>query len=112
MKTTDIQIECHRLSQRFKALGINQEKLANALGTNQSQISRILSGKCKRPSKVFLRLCNYANSLPATSNTNPISNSVILDAIAFIWDGTDEHAEHIAHVLRNLKPLSDYIGRR
>jgi transcriptional regulator with XRE-family HTH domain len=49
---------------------LTQLEVSRVTGVHQSQISRILSGNVRRPSKNVLKLCRYAELLPAIDGTS------------------------------------------
>jgi transcriptional regulator with XRE-family HTH domain len=53
------------LSKYLSKKQLTQIELARATGVHQSQISRILAGNVRRASKNVIKLCRYAESLPA-----------------------------------------------
>lgn len=85
---------------------ITQESVYKATGVHQSQVSRILSGQIKRPSKNVLKVCKYAAHLHISDLPSPLIDTRILSAINQVWDGSSEHAEAIAKVIRSLRGMS------
>lgn len=91
------------IAHRAKQLNITQESISEATGVSQSQVSRVLSGKSKRASKVFIKICNYVNNYNTTVTAEMVSkNKVLLDAIASVWDGSDAQSNALATVIRTL----------
>jgi transcriptional regulator with XRE-family HTH domain len=89
------------LDKKLTQLGI-----AATTGINQSQVSRILNGDFRRPSKNVLKLCSYANSFASVDDRlSPATNHDLMSALELVWDGTDQHARALANVIRSLSSL-------
>ena len=94
-------------------IGLTQEQLAQDLGISQSQVSRILSGKSRRASRVYLRVCEYVEKASAPRRGGGAITPALADALTGLWDGTTEHAELLAALLNTLSALAAYQkGRR
>lgn len=94
------------LSRQVRGAQLSQEQLALIMNVSQSQISRVLSGKGKRRTKLFDGLCIYVkNQLNGVSIHAVQESTEMLEAIASIWDGSTEQARSIASAIRGLKPL-------
>jgi transcriptional regulator with XRE-family HTH domain len=103
MQDTNIKAQASELLTKVKQVGLTQEHLATALSVSQSQISRVLSGKGKRQTKLFDELCIYVNSQVKGISPDLVrENAVLLEAIASIWDGSVAQAHSIATVIRSL----------
>lgn len=95
-----------RTAKRARELGVTQKEISEAIGADQSQVSRVLSGKAKRQSRVFIEVCNYVNRrTPFMGSELVIENSELISAIASVWDGSAEHASALAMVIRSLSAL-------
>jgi transcriptional regulator with XRE-family HTH domain len=90
-------------------LGLTQEAIAAELAISQSQVSRVLSGKSRRASRVCVRVCEYVENLaaPGPRRRAPISPE-LAQAVTGVWDGTTEHAELLAALLNTLSALAAY----
>lgn len=101
------------VSAKAVDIGLTQEQIAKELGISQSQVSRILSGKSRRASRVYLRICEYVEKASAPhQRTGPITPA-LAEALTGVWDGTTEHAELLATLLNTLSALAAYQkGRR
>lgn len=88
---------------RAVALGLTQTELARVIGVEQSQVSRLLSGNLKRRTAVFDALCEYLGAAhePRERSLPPGLSSAVLS----VWDGSKEHAEALATVIRSLAAL-------
>lgn len=107
MNEIDVQTLSQLISKRVRELGITQSTIAEAINADQSQVSRVLSGKSKRASRVFNAVCNYVNFIPPKTDVEKVSkNDQLLEAIASVWDGTDEHAMALSIVIKSLKALN------
>lgn len=101
------------VSQRLRRSGITQITLAEELGVSQSQVSRVLSGKSSKRSKLLARICNYAFKPPPPAAAEAVKqNEELIKALAETWDGTQEHAQALATVIRSLGALSGPAQRR
>lgn len=91
--------------------GLTQEQIAKAVYASQSQVSRILSGKSVRRSRLYDEICIYVdNALRGVSAESVRESEEIIDAIASVWDGTAHHATALATVIRSLGGLSPPVG--
>jgi len=63
------------LAIRIEQREITQQDLARATGVDQSQISRILAGNVRRASSNVLKLCKYAETLPALDRDRSTKDS-------------------------------------
>ena len=106
MKETNLKLKTIEILQKVKYARLTQEHLAIALSVSQSQVSRVLSGKGKRQTKLFDELCIYVNNqIKGVSPDLVRENTVLLEAIASIWDGSTTQAYSIATVIKSLGPL-------
>lgn len=94
------------LAPQFKSAGLTQAEIANAIGASQSQVSRVLSGHIKRRTKLLEKLCIYAKKqMPHTDGPDVRTNSELMSALTEVWDGTEDHAQALAQVIRSLAQL-------
>ena len=101
------------VSAHLKVHRITQIELSSVLGVSQSQISRVLSGHTSGRSKLLHKICVYAEYQPELPSPSRITtNESLISAIADVWDGTPEHADAIAVVIRSLKALSPSVLMR
>jgi len=107
MRESEIQAVSQRIAMRARELGITQSQIAQAIKADQSQVSRVLSGRSKRASRVFLDVCNYVNCMSPTIDYSQVKqNDELLRAISCVWDGTEQHALALSKVIRSLGALS------
>lgn len=85
---------------------INQKEISKATGVHQSQISRILAGRSKRPSKNVVLLCKYAESMVPTASSPSITAGDLSRAVLDVWDGTQEQAESINALLKAVRRIA------
>ena len=99
----NISVPLNRLSDMVHRRVITQVQIAQATGIHQAQISRILAGQIKRPSKNVQKLCSYAFSLSSeTHRTGEAVRQRLIDAIIGAWDGTKQHADALENALAAL----------
>jgi transcriptional regulator with XRE-family HTH domain len=98
-----LRTEALLIAEKARALGLSQEHIAQAVGASQSQVSRVLSGSGKRRSRLFDRVCKYvlSQARPAPEDC-ATKHPALSAALAEVWDGTEEHAEALALVIRSL----------
>lgn len=100
------------LASHFASAGMTQKQVAFAIGASQSQISRILSGRIIRRTRLFEKLCIYASSqLHFGKRPDVRRNTELMSALGEVWDGSDEHARALAQVIRSLAELEGIHGR-
>lgn len=84
----------------FAASGYDTSaSIARLTGINQSQVHRNLFGKPKRLSQTHRRLCKYAKIDVEVKTADPRSSTILMGALASVWDGTDDHARRLARLL-------------
>lgn len=109
MNKLEIYAYAQQVAKRARELGITQNQIAEAIKADQSQVSRVLSGKSKKASRVFNAVCNYVNCMsPSIDQAFVKPNDELLGAIASVWDGSAEHASALSNVIRSLGELSRY----
>lgn len=101
-----LRTESALVAKRARELGLTQSIIATQLNASQSQVSRILSGASRRRSKLFDSVCKYVLSVGQVPSHEAIAESKELnEALATVWDGTPEHAQALALVIRSLGAL-------
>lgn len=87
-------------------LGLTQRRIATATGVSQPQVSRLLSGRCIRRSEGFDQVCNYVNRQAKAITVEDVRRcTTLVNALAFVWDGSQAHAEALTAVIRSLGAL-------
>lgn len=81
-----------------------QTALSLASGVHQPTISKLLGGKLVRMCDAVQELCDYAN-IKTHLEVSPEQNSVLMDALREVWDGTESDARCIAEVLKGMAGL-------
>lgn len=95
-----------QLRELFASHGISQQDIAATLGVSQSQISRALAGKSANRSSVAKRIVAYGDSIVGKAMpARVVKQSRLIEALATVWDGTDEHAMALELVIRSLGAL-------
>lgn len=112
LRQSDLHVEAMAAAKAARSAGLSQQDIATEIGASQSQISRILSGKSTRRSRLFNEVCIYAFDAErrGQDQKKPSAGScpTLLDAIDATWDGTERHAKALAVVIRSLGTLSQH----
>ena len=77
--------------------------IARLTGINQSQVHRNLFGVPKRRTRTLDRLCKYAETANHSPMPDPASSRILMQAVALVWDGSEDQARRIAEVLMAMK---------
>lgn len=95
------------LIQAIQDRHLRQVDIAIAVGASQSQVSRVLSGETSERSRLYGRICDhvFGKSNRATRK-HVLQCAVLIDAICEVWDGSNEQAKVLAHIIRSLTPLT------
>lgn len=89
-----------------KTLGLTQETIAIGSGISQSQVSRVFSGAGKRESKAYKAICKFIESKKVRVTPElVVGNEKLINALAHVWDGSDQQASIIAGVIYSLEGL-------
>jgi hypothetical protein len=81
----------------------NASAIARLVGINQSQVYRNLFGSPKRRTRTLDQLCKYAEAARPAAMPDPAGSRILMDAVALVWDGSDQQARRIADVLIAMK---------
>lgn len=101
-----LRAEARLVADKARQLGLSQERIARAIGASQSQVSRVLSGTGKRRSRLFDQVCKYVHSQARPAGRVSAANNPALSAaLDEVWDGTEDHADALALVIRSLGAL-------
>ena len=96
----------NRAAIACRALRISQVEIAYAVGASQGQVSRILTGKVQRASRLFEEVCLYVERRHTGITTEAVcSNTELVEALRATWDGSAAHAKSLATVIRSLAGL-------
>lgn len=90
---------------------IKQKKIVVDTGITQPQLSKILSGKLKRTTNDFLKLCEYAGINYPLVLQDPFSDIRIKSAMYKIWDGRDETVMLIVRLLECAAHVNNFHKR-
>jgi transcriptional regulator with XRE-family HTH domain len=89
-----------------RARGITQKEIARAVGVNQSRVSRLLSGDRLPNTSTAHKICAWVMRTPGSvRDADVLDNKELIDAVAFAWDGSPQHAAALAAVIRSLRVL-------
>lgn len=110
-----------RAADICRRLGITQAEIAEAVRASQSQVSRILSGRGTRQSRLSEEVCLFVERYDVGVSVEAVQrNEVLMDAIRATWDGSAAHARALSTVIRSLAALrgepvsieaADVVGR-
>jgi len=82
---------------------LTQPQIANAAGVSQSAVSRLMAGCPQRYGGAFKKLCKYAETQRADAQASlplPVDDAALASAIREVWNGTPEHAQALAAMIR------------
>lgn len=90
---------------RFTLLSarMTQPEIAKASGVSQPAVSRLLSNCPERLGGAFKKLCIYADGVRGSAQSTlplPIDDPALVSAIREVWNGTPEHAQALAAMIR------------
>ncbi|MCP5304957.1 MAG: helix-turn-helix transcriptional regulator [Chromatiaceae bacterium] len=89
-----------------KEAGLGQQSVAIGVGVNQSQVSRIFRGQVHRHTDVLMRVCRFVANRSLTVAPDEVrGNDTLIEAVAEVWDGTEQDAQALAAVIRSLRML-------
>lgn len=95
-----------RAGEICKEQGITQAQIAEAVGASQSQVSRILSGRGIRQSRLMEEVCLYVERFSVGVTADAVrENAELVEAIQAAWDGSASHARALSMVIRSLAVL-------
>lgn len=98
---TGIKQKWLRLKTTLAARKISQNALATAAGVDQATVSRILRKCPQRAGPAFSRLCIYATNIDEDGlRPDPSDSEDLMNALRDVWNGSDEHAEALAEIIR------------
>jgi transcriptional regulator with XRE-family HTH domain len=101
-----IEARVRRASEICRERGITQAQIATAVGASQSQVSRILSGRGQRPSRLLEEVCLFVERHVGGVTVDAVrENEVLVGAIKDTWDGSAAHAIALSTVIRSLVVL-------
>ena len=107
MIAPDLQARILRVGEICRESGITQGQIAEGVGASQSQVSRVLSGRGRRFSRLTEAVCDYVErNVGGISKESVCQNDELVDAIRETWDGSARHARALATVIRSLNALS------
>ncbi len=86
--------------------GWSQHDVANKAGVSQATVSRVLSRQPQRNGPGYRRLCVFIQDTLGDSG----DPQEALDAVKQIWDGSDEHAAALAHLIAASAELWPKLG--
>ena len=84
-------------------IGLNQSDIARASGVSQPAVSRLLGSCPKTHGRAFKKLCRYAEIERAKAQLAlplPVEDVALVSAIREVWNGTPEHAQALAAMIR------------
>ncbi|MFT4503201.1 XRE family transcriptional regulator [Caballeronia sp. 15711] len=86
----------------------SESVIARAAGVSQPSVSRYKHGTERyRWGKSFIRLCNfYGIAVQPSGQEHNEYERQLRDAIIDVWDGSDNQADALLELLRNLKQIT------
>lgn len=94
------------IRQLMRRDGLRQQDVADQAGVSQSTVSRAVRGRRQRVTKEYVRLCSYIQD-QGFGPSAPTKAHVALDET---WDGSDQHAEALAVLIKASKELWPDLG--
>lgn len=82
---------------------LTQPEIAKAAGVSQPAVSRLLSSCPRRQGGAFKKLCIYADRQRESAQSAlplPVDDVALASAIREVWNGTPEHAQALAAMIR------------
>ncbi len=108
MMHTVPEARSRRAAEICRTRGITQAQIAEAVGASQSQVSRILSGRGIRESRLFEEVCLYVERFDVGVTVDAVrANLELLEALRVTWDGSAAHARALSTVIRSLAALRE-----
>jgi transcriptional regulator with XRE-family HTH domain len=86
---------------------LTQQGLSQATGVHQSQVSRILAGHARRPSRNLLKLCKYAENLRVPGGAAEGRDAEIVGAIRSLLGNGSAEDQRLRDVVISLKAWRD-----
>lgn len=83
--------------------GLTQPEISRAAGVSQPAVSRLMGNCPKRHGGAFKKLCKYAENQRASAQATlplPVDDAALASAIREVWNGTPEHAQALAAMIR------------
>lgn len=100
------RIRLIRAAETVRERGLTQMEIAQALNASQPQVSRILSGKATRPSRLMEEVCLYVERTAGGVTAEAVrNNDELIDAVRSVWNGSATHARALAAVIRSMALL-------
>jgi predicted transcriptional regulator len=101
-----------RANETCKRRGIRQSEIAQVLGASQPQVSRILSGKGVRGSRLTEEVCLYVERLDVGVTADAVrQHDELIESLRATWDGSNAHAKALSTVIRSLAALHGNPGK-
>lgn len=111
MKKPEADARAVRARHTCEARGITQQQIAADLGASQSQVSRILSGRGLRASRLAEEVCLYVERTEGGVTAESVrANDELVNALAVTWNGSAAHARALSAVIRSLSALGPISG--
>lgn len=96
-----------KASETCRWLNLTQSQIAEALGASQGQVSRILSGRVQRTSRLLEEVCLYIERMDQGVTAEAVrANDDLINALCDTWNGSAGHAKALATVIRATKALA------
>lgn len=106
MISLNLQPRVVKAAETCRLRGITQAQIADAVGASQAQVSRILSGRGQRTSRLLEEVCLYVERFDQGVTADAVrANDELVEALKVAWDGSAAHARALSTVIRSLSVL-------
>ena len=106
MHDPTVEARVLRAAEIARQRGLTQAEIAAAVGASQPQVSRILSGRGERASRLQEEVCLFVERFVGGVTEEAIrNNDELIAALRSTWDGSAAHARALSTVIRSLGVL-------
>lgn len=107
----NVQVVVQSLRSYIERNGYSQVRLSRETGIPQSTISRALA-KPARVTKTHRALCKLAGISLEANRVETAAEQELVRSVLDVWDGSREHAQTIARLLKAAASLEAYRASR
>jgi len=101
--TLTIKQQWNEMTAALAESGLSQAEIAYAAGVSQPAVSRLMSRAPVRSGRAFKKICIYALESRQSMHQRRaagIKDASLIAAIQEVWNGTPEHAQALAAMIR------------